>query len=121
MSKFKLGGIPSHARDHFHALRDMVCGDKGGDWSAALKALLAQKDPVQAKVLLSATYPLYLMRIGDEEKFLPLQQAGVVYDSGMIKVEIIGKVLEKDFKVRPITKEEENRISEIADAYSDSK
>jgi hypothetical protein len=66
-------------------------------------------------------FPLYLMKINEEQKFLSMQQAGVIYDSGWDKVEIVGLVLEANFSVRPITAEERNQIREIADKYSSSK
>jgi|GEM_PF-2004971 len=69
----------------------------------------------------SYEFPLYLMRIGDGQKFLPLHRAGVVYDSGFERVEIGGLVLETDLSVRKITSDEEKKIKDIADRNSDSR
>ena len=64
---------------------------------------------------------LYQMKVGDEEKWLPLQQAGAVYDSGWMKVEIGGKVREPDGLERDITAAERDTIRDIADRVSASK
>ena len=66
-------------------------------------------------------FPLYLMKIGNQRKFLSMAMAGVTFDNGFAKVEICGDVMEKDGSVRSITKKEERRISELADEHSDSK
>ena len=66
--------------------------------------------------------PRYLMRIDDKKKFLPIREAGVVFDSGWHDVEIYGLVLEGDGEtVRAITPEERDKIRDIADEYSSSK
>ncbi|MEI6296139.1 MAG: hypothetical protein WCO84_00650 [bacterium] len=66
-------------------------------------------------------FPLYLMLVGDQKKFLNLSEAGQIYDSSFINVEICGDVLMEDGSVRQITKEERGKISEIADEFSSSK
>jgi len=66
-------------------------------------------------------HPLYLMKIGGEEKWMRISEAGVAFDSGWNKVEIGGKVMNEDGSVRPITPEERQRISDIAEARCDSK
>lgn len=73
-------------------------------------------------------FPLYLMRerSSREEswsyKFLPLREAGVLFDSGFVDVEIAGFVLiDECFNIRTITAEEEDKIQRIADEYSASK
>lgn len=54
MSKFKLGGIPHHAHDLFHKLRDKVKQGDGGEWSEALKAFLACDKPQKVREVLEA-------------------------------------------------------------------
>ena len=66
-------------------------------------------------------FPLYLMVVDGQERFMPLQEAGATYDSGWAQVDIGGKVLEAGYRVRNITREEEAEISRIADAHSESK
>ena len=66
-------------------------------------------------------FPLYKMMIDGKEQWLPLQRAGVAYDSGWSKVEIGGLVLESAGLAREITDEERGQISDIADEYSASK
>lgn len=124
MSKFELGGVPSHAYDHFYTLRDKVCGEGGEKWSTALGALLAQADPVQAKEMLTSPrprYPLYLMKADDEFQLLTLREAGVLYDNGFIRVDFGNFVLEDGPKIRLMTDDEKREISRIADEYSESK
>ena len=123
MSKFKLGGIPSHARDLFYALRDKVTAANGERWSLALAALLKQLDPDSAIAALGEQekYPLYSMVINGKTSFMTLREAGVAYDNGMVRVEIGGLVLESSRSAREITHEERAKISEIAEEYSASK
>ncbi|KND50822.1 MAG: hypothetical protein AB202_00250 [Parcubacteria bacterium C7867-007] len=127
MSSFKLGGIPTHACEHFYALRDKVCGENGQQWSDALGALLAHADPVQAKHLLTPVpqfgpeYPLFLMQAGAMFQFLPLREAGILYDNGLVDVKFGTFVLEEGLKIRLMTDEEKGKISEIADRYSENK
>jgi len=71
-------------------------------------------------------FPRYLMSITmadghRERRFVPLREAGVTFDSGWARVEIVGLVLEADFSVRDVTPDERSRISEIAEEYSSSK
>lgn len=66
-------------------------------------------------------FPLYLMAEDGKSKFLPLRKAGILADSMWSKVEIGNLVLESDFSVRKITKEEYNQIVEISDEHSASK
>lgn len=65
--------------------------------------------------------PLYQMRVADEEHWLPIKQAGVVYDAGWVDVRIGGLVLEGIGYRRPITQEERAQIAEIVDEFSASK
>lgn len=64
---------------------------------------------------------MYLMIIGFERRFLPLPDAGRMFDAGHIKVSIGNLVLEINHSVRDITSEEVTKISEAADRYSASK
>lgn len=66
-------------------------------------------------------FPLFLMKIGDKREFLPIREAGIAIDNGWTAVEVVGLVLEADFSVRDITREEASRISDIADENSASK
>ncbi|MEX0918143.1 MAG: hypothetical protein WDZ93_03230 [Candidatus Paceibacterota bacterium] len=66
-------------------------------------------------------YPLYQMKVEGKEKFLSIGAAGVAFDNGWVDVEIGGLVLEGPQSVRTITKEERERIREIADEHSASK
>ncbi|MES2006613.1 MAG: hypothetical protein V4436_00725 [Patescibacteria group bacterium] len=128
MKEFELGTVPSNLRGLFFMLRERVTsGDfgKNAAWEHALKQLLLMKDPEEAKKLLeqserdsSLQFPLYLMLVDKKPKFLPLQEAGVTFDSGWVEVDTGGFVLEADLSVRPMTREEERKISDIADEYS---
>lgn len=71
-------------------------------------------------------WPKYLVKTtldGHVElEFMPIQRAGVTFDSGWAKVEILSYVLLNDKgSVRLITNEERREISRIADEYSASK
>jgi len=50
-----------------------------------------------------------------------LQEAGVIFDSGWQQVEIGGRILTSSTKMREITKEDRQRISESAEEHSASK
>lgn len=67
------------------------------------------------------TYPLYLMLVDGDRRWMSLREAGITFDSGWVKVEIGGWVRDTETTERPITQEERNRISEIADEWSSSK
>jgi hypothetical protein len=56
-----------------------------------------------------------------EERWLSLQEAGVLYDNGYLNVEIGGRVREPDNLTRPISQEERDKIRDIADQVSGSK
>ncbi len=73
------------------------------------------------EAIANPNFPRYLVDIGGERKFLSIQEAGIWYDCGHVRVEICGEVIEADFSVREITKEERERICEIADEYSGNK
>ena len=73
--------------------------------------------PMQA----TKKFPLYRMIVDKKPEWLTLQEAGVVYDSMWVSVEIGGQVIEIDGTEREITKEERKQIREIADRVSNSK
>ncbi len=68
-------------------------------------------------------WPKYLVIYdgGKLKRFHRLTQAAVDFDSGMIRVEIGDDVLEADFSLRPMTKEETSFLNMATDDYSDSK
>lgn len=66
-------------------------------------------------------FPLFLIIVDGKKKFVPLKEAGILFDSGWQQVDTGGLMLEKDFSVRPMTKEEERAVSNTADDYSASK
>lgn len=66
-------------------------------------------------------FPKYKMMVNGEERWLPLQEAGRIYDYGMVPVHIGGRVLEFTGEVRDITDEERGDIVDIADQWSESK
>jgi hypothetical protein len=65
--------------------------------------------------------PLYKMIIAEEEHWLPINDAGIAYDSGVVPVYIGGLVMEGIGQRRPITDKERAQIADIADEYSASK
>jgi hypothetical protein len=73
------------------------------------------------EVMQKPKFPRYLMWVDGKGKFMPIQEAGVNFDSGWSKVEIGGLVLEEGFIARKITGEERLEISRIADEYSSGK
>lgn len=66
-------------------------------------------------------FPRYQMIINGIEHWLKLTEAGIAYDSGWVPVEFGGKVLESNGRTRSITKEEKNKIGDIAEEWSASK
>jgi hypothetical protein len=70
-------------------------------------------------------FPLYSMLVGEGDRKVvewhPLRDAGIVYDSGWVRVEIGGQVLQADGTVREITMEERRAIADLADEWSGSK
>ncbi len=71
--------------------------------------------------LAKASPKKYLMRINGEERYLSLYDAGVVYDSGHLRVEFGDSVLSADGSVQPMTQKDKDKISEAADRHSESK
>lgn len=55
------------------------------------------------------------------QNYVTIGEAGRIFDSGFMKVDIGKEVLEPDFSLRPITSEEEALISSLADDHSASK
>lgn len=66
-------------------------------------------------------FPVYLFKIGDELKFLTMEQAGPAFDNGYEPATIVGFVLCEDFSVRMITPEEKREIRDRADRHSEAK
>lgn len=66
-------------------------------------------------------FPFYLIDVDGMKKFVPLSEAGVLFDSGWGRVEFGGLILEKDFFVRPMNPEERQAVSDAADRNSSSK
>lgn len=60
-----------------------------------------------------AAFPLYLIKVGDKRRFLPLPRAVEAYDQWMHAL-LEGLVLEQDFSLREILPEEAKRISTLA-------
>lgn len=56
-----------------------------------------------------------------KEQWLPMNKAGVLFDSNWIGVEMGNSVMLDDGVVRPITEEEIRKIVDIADEHSMSK
>ncbi len=52
------------------------------------------------------------------KKFYPLREAIPLWDSGWVRVEDTGELLEADFTVRPMTQEEDRAFQERTDEYS---
>lgn len=55
------------------------------------------------------------------DRYVPIHEAGVIWDNGWVHVKIDDMVLMPDLSLRQITKEENWKIQEIADEYSASK
>lgn len=53
--------------------------------------------------------------------YYSMREAIPLWDSGWREVELSGKVLEKDMRTRPMTKEEERELQNGADEYSANK
>lgn len=78
MSKFKLGGVPSHAYDLFNRLHDAVNAHNGYEWSKALEALLDTGDPIYAKRLLNEGQVYCGIITGIISTVTPTHNAGIV-------------------------------------------
>jgi hypothetical protein len=69
-----------------------------------------------------SAFPKYQMKIGyHQEQWLPLHEAGRLYDSGYVAVEIGGEVFDNYGQPRPITDDERRQIADIADEWSEDK
>ena len=67
-------------------------------------------------------FPKYLIQIGSERKFLPLNEAAAAFASLYTKVSIVGEVLEDaSGKTHRITQDEQNQIVHLADDIDVSK
>lgn len=70
---------------------------------------------------MSEVWPKYRMVVNGQPKWLPIHDAGIVFDSGWFSVSIGGQVMEENGEVRDITSAERTKISDIAEEYSASK
>lgn len=61
------------------------------------------------------------MVVDGQEEWLPLKRAGVMYDWGLVPVQIGGLVLDGPGQSRDITDEERTAIADIADEWSANK
>ena len=59
-------------------------------------------------------FPLYLLEIDGELRFMSIGAAGVYYGSEHANVSIMGLVIEKGYRVRRTRPEDRERICEIA-------
>jgi hypothetical protein len=62
------------------------------------------------------SFPRFLMKIGEEKKFLSLHKAALALSDERGPVDILGLALECDLTVRDISTEEMLRIVTISDA-----
>ena len=66
-------------------------------------------------------FPKIGLTVDGKKKFCPLREAVALWDSGWVRVEDTGEVLEEDFSVRKMTEEENLAFQARADALSESK
>ncbi len=66
-------------------------------------------------------FPKVGLIIEGNKKFYTLQEAIPLWDSGFLRVEDSGEVLEEDFSVRLMTKEENLEFQARTDEFSASK
>lgn len=66
-------------------------------------------------------FPKIGLIVEGEKKFYSLRQAIPLWDSGFLRVEDSGEVLEQDFRVRRMTKEENRAFQDRVDEYSANK
>lgn len=86
------------------------------------RATRKKKAPAKAKATRpQSEFPLCLMKVNGERKFMTFREAYVTYDSGFAKVEFGRYVLNENFTVRLMTKEDRQKISDAADDFSGSK
>ncbi len=104
-----------------------TCPNCGRKFEPDLKALDAHiRDCERTKESAKLQFPKYMVKVSDGKGFksrayLPIAEAGRIYDSGSLDVRISHYVLEEDFVVRDITDAERSEISQIAEEYSSSK
>ena len=115
------------------ALKINLLGEHETNWKKALQTLLAFNNPKHAAELLvrrgvplpRPSFPLYEMKVDGKRKYLPFREAYITFDSGFMDVDTGDFVLEflneNRFELRPMTKEDEKKISNAADEYSASK
>jgi hypothetical protein len=66
-------------------------------------------------------FPRIGLIVDGKKKFYPLREAIPLWDSGWMKVEDTGEVLEADYSVRKMTAPENAEFQELTDEYSGSK
>lgn len=66
-------------------------------------------------------FPKYLMTVDGKASFMSMKSAGIKLSSLWERVEVGNLVLEADFSVRKITKEENNRMTTISDRCDEDK
>ena len=82
---------------------------------------MTSKEKKAKKKRKKEAFPKFLMKINGERKFLSFRETYVAYDSDLISVEFGRYVLNADFSVRKMTKEDEKKIIEAADKYGEGK
>lgn len=65
--------------------------------------------------------PRYLIQQGNRSSFMTMSEAARILDNGFVPATIGDLVLEADFSVRPLLKDDHNRLVDAADEYSASK
>lgn len=68
-----------------------------------------------------SSFPKFQMFINKQERWLPLHEAGRMYDYGYAPVEIGEQVYDDYGVMRPITDEERQKIVDVADEWSENK
>lgn len=63
-------------------------------------------------------FPKIGLIVDGKKKFYPLREAVPIWDSGWVRVEDTGELLEADFSVRKMTREENQEFQSRVDEYS---
>lgn len=86
-----------------------------------LSAEVYQRFAKERGVNSRSDFPRYLMKVGKQMMFLPLQDAAAAYADGFTQVSFGDLVLESDLSVRRMSLNEGTAISDLADRISGSK
>ena len=70
---------------------------------------------------MSNDFPRYLIQKGNRSFFMTLSEAASTLNCGLVPSEIGDLVLEADFSVRPLIKDDHNRLVDAADEVSANK